>query len=99
MPHAPHPVPLRSLSDIRSEIDAIDDEIIALLARRFALLPEVVAYKQAHGLPAVIPKRVEEVIQRNCTNAQGTAIPTHLTPLLYKHIISAMCSAEASAIN
>lgn len=85
---------MRALADIRKEIDAIDDEVIALLARRFALLPEVVAYKEAHGLPSRIPERVQEVITRNVATAEAHGVPGDLVEMIYKAIVDRMCQME-----
>jgi len=89
---------MRPLADIRTEINAIDDEIIALLARRFALLPEVVAYKRAHGLPAVIPERVEEVLHRNIKNATARGLDSDLVHAVYQLIIDHYCEAESQEL-
>ena len=89
---------MRPLSEIRIEIDAIDDQVIALLARRFALLPEVVAYKNANNLPATIPARVQEVLGRNEANAISRGIPVGLVHAIYDQIITAMCKAEAAVM-
>jgi chorismate mutase-like protein len=90
---------MRDLADIRKEINAIDDEIIALLARRFALLPEVVAYKQAHGLPAVIPERVQEVLDRNAARAEKLGLDAALIRAVYERIIDAYCRGEAEILH
>jgi len=84
----------RSLADLRREIDAIDDEIIALLAQRLALVPDVVAYKLANGLPTVIPYRIEEVLTRNADHAARMGIPPADIRGIYERIIAAMCAAE-----
>ena len=87
---------MRDLSDIRKEIDIIDDDIIALLARRFALMPEVIAYKRAHSLPAIIPERVEEVLQRNIKAAKLHGLDENLTQQIYSLIINTYCKMESN---
>ncbi len=90
---------MRNLSDIRHEIDSIDDQIIALLARRFALLPEVVAYKEANNLPPIIPERVQEVLNRNISTARTAGVSEELVNNIYQQIISTMCKAEAAVMH
>ena len=85
---------MRQLSDIRREIDAIDDEIIALLARRLTLVPDVVAYKLANGLPTIIPERIDEVLNRNIERATKMDIEPGAIRGIYERIIQAMCDAE-----
>jgi isochorismate pyruvate lyase len=89
---------MRPLTDIRREIDSIDDQIVDLLARRFALAPQVIAYKKANGLPVVIPERVDEVIQRNMARAAGTAVPPSLIQAIYRAVIDAYCEIESREI-
>lgn len=89
---------MRPLSDIRQEIDSIDDQIVDLLARRFALAPQVIAYKKANGIPVVIQERIDEVINRNVERAKGTAVPPELVAELYRQIIDAYCAMEESKI-
>lgn len=90
---------MRALADIRREIDAIDDEVIALLARRFALLPEVVAYKEANNLPPIIPERVQEVLDRNVATARAKGVSEQLVHDIYQQIINTMCKAEAAIMH
>lgn len=46
-----------SLESLRAALDEVDAELIAALARRAALVREIWAYKQAHGLPRLDPAR------------------------------------------
>jgi chorismate mutase len=85
---------MRSLENLRRDIDAIDDEIIALLARRLALVPEVVEYKLANSLPTVIPDRIDEVLNRNADHAARMGMPPDEVRAIYERIIQAMCAAE-----
>jgi chorismate mutase len=48
---------VRTLKTLRSEIDVIDEEIIHLLARRFAVTRQVGELKARDALPAVDPER------------------------------------------
>ena len=51
---------LDPLAALRSRIDALDDQIIKLLAERYALLPEVVKVKAANGISHRVQARVEQ---------------------------------------
>jgi len=76
-----------SLETLRADIDQIDREIVALLARRFACVEQVVAVKAANGLPAHIPERVDEVIGRVRAQAQAKGLPADLTDTLWRAMI------------
>ena len=64
------------LAACRRDIDGIDDAIVALLARRLAVVDRVIAHKLAAGLPAAIPDRIEEVVAR----VRGKALAQGLSP-------------------
>ena len=69
------------LADARRAIDALDDELLALIERRFALSAEVAALKQADdGHLRIRPKREAEVL------ARLTARATTATPELIAHV-------------
>ena len=40
-----------NLQEIRQQLDAIDDQMLALFADRMRLVSQVAAYKREHGLP------------------------------------------------
>ena len=55
------PAECQSMADVRSAIDALDQEIVTLLASRAAFIDRASELKQGLGWPARIPERVEEV--------------------------------------
>ncbi|WP_255418583.1 chorismate mutase [Paracoccus sp. JM45] len=84
---------------LRSEIDALDLELMALLARRHALIDRAAQIKTGNGWPARIPKRVEEVV----ANVRGHAMQHGLDPDLYDRIwrilIDAAIAQEERQLN
>ena len=48
------------LSELRTQIDAVDDEIIRLVTRRMDIAAEIAAYKKEHNLPVLNAKRERE---------------------------------------
>lgn len=48
------------LSQLRGSIDEIDDQMVALFRQRMALSAQIGAYKQANGLPVLVPGRERE---------------------------------------
>lgn len=75
------------LAQARVEIDAIDDAMVDLLARRLAVVERVVAIKTEAGIPALLPDRVEEVVERVCARAAGAGVPSDLVESLWRHLI------------
>lgn len=52
------------LKELRAQIDAIDDELLALLVRRLEIAREVGALKAARGLPVRDAAREAELLNR-----------------------------------
>ena len=55
---------MRTLAELRKEIDAVDADIIAALNRRFALTDEVRELKRRENLPRIDAEREREVFAR-----------------------------------
>ena len=56
------------LEEIRKEISAINDEMLALFVKRMELSAQVAAYKKANGLPTLDRKREEAILQKVADN-------------------------------
>jgi len=83
-----------SLSPFREEIDALDTQIVELLARRFAVVRRVAVVKKAEGLPAVLPDRIEAVKQRAAAMGQTKGLDPEFVSNLYQMIIDEACRLE-----
>lgn len=79
----PHP-----LSDLRAEIDALDAELVKLLARRARVVERVAEVKAAEALPALIPERVEEVVTRVKALAVNEGVDPALTEAVWRAMIA-----------
>ncbi|MCS0496636.1 chorismate mutase [Ancylobacter sp. MQZ15Z-1] len=77
----------RSLAPFRAEIDAIDGEIVELLARRFEVVKHVIAVKRAEGLAALLPERVEDVVEKVMVRAETKGVPPELVEKLWRILI------------
>lgn len=78
----------------RRRIDALDDQIVRLLAERYGIVEQVAAIKAEHGIPSVLEDRVREVIKRNATTAVGLGLDPDLVRRLYRVIIDEACAME-----
>jgi isochorismate pyruvate lyase len=74
------------LSDIRKQIDALDANLIDLLAKREKLVGEVLVCKKSKKLPGRIQSRVDEVIN----NAAARAELIGMNPDLARTVWAAM---------
>ena len=52
------------LSEIRTRIDAVDDQLLELFLERMALSEEVAAYKNEHHLPILNKSREREILAK-----------------------------------
>ncbi|MDO5706080.1 MAG: chorismate mutase [Paracoccus sp. (in: a-proteobacteria)] len=77
-----NPADLPDMPALRAAIDALDADLIALLARRAALIDRAAQIKMRDDLPARIDARVEEVV----ANARRNAADAGLDPDLIEHI-------------
>ena len=52
------------LSEIRTKIDAVDDQLLDLFLQRMELSEEVAAYKNEHNLPILNKAREREILAK-----------------------------------
>ena len=51
------------LKDIRTQIDAVDDELVQLFVKRMNLSAQVADYKKTNNMPIYIPARERDILQ------------------------------------
>ena len=88
-----HPLPR-----YRAEIDALDDQIVDLLSRRFAVAGKVAAYKARSGLAVRLEDRIAEVLERNADRAKQNGAEAEAIRAIYKTIIDVTCAFEEARI-
>lgn len=77
----------REIGPLRNEIDAIDSQILDLLARRQSQVEKVVALKKRCGVPVYHPAREEDLISRLRTQAGVAGIDPDFMEDLYRVIL------------
>jgi len=78
----------------RDRIDALDREIVALLAKRAGIIHEVALLKAEHGIPSILPARVEEVRELAASHAAACGIDPDMVRRLYTILIDYSCALE-----
>lgn len=81
---------MKDKSTIRKEIDLIDEQIIALLNKRFQTAVEIGEFKKANGMPITDEKREEKVLQ-SVENSFNNVDFSKAGVAIYKEIIK-QCS-------
>ncbi|MFZ9941962.1 MAG: chorismate mutase, partial [Luteolibacter sp.] len=82
-----------NLDDIRRQIDAIDQELLALLNRRADLVHEVGVVKKRDGLQIYAPEREESLLRRLISMNQGRLSESSIRAI-YREIMSAALALE-----
>lgn len=54
---------MKTIEQLRAEIDMINNEIVGLLAKRMEVAGEIAEYKKRRGLPTYVPERESQVIE------------------------------------
>lgn len=68
------------ITELRSEIDKIDDELLRLFCARMELSAQVADYKRERGLPIYVPAREREILQ-NVAQKAGTELSDYARSL------------------
>jgi chorismate mutase/prephenate dehydrogenase len=86
-----------NLDELRSELSALDAEILALVARRQALSEEVAAVKRATGRATRDFGREREVILRGRQVAEGLGLEPDLAESLLRQLIQSSLATQEQA--
>lgn len=76
-----------SMTELRHEIDALDTDLVALLAERAGYIDRAISLKQIEKLPARIDDRVAEVISSVRRLAQAKDLDADLAEKLWSTLI------------
>ncbi|MCL1857311.1 MAG: chorismate mutase [Kiritimatiellaeota bacterium] len=68
----------------RREIDALDGELLEILARRSAVVRKIGEYKRQRALPVVDPARKREVSERFASRATALGLDATFARRLYE---------------
>jgi chorismate mutase/prephenate dehydrogenase len=83
-PSAPRPLPL-----LRAMIDALDRDLLQIVARRMALVAEVAAYKRAHGLRVRDAERERALLADRARRAEALGLPAAEIESMFRVLLRA----------
>lgn len=75
-----------NLTDLRREIDKLDNELLCLLAKRMRVCHEIGLYKKEHNMPVLQARRYDEILNKR--GAQ--AVELGLNPEFVKTVLRAV---------
>lgn len=81
------PADCSDMSDIRTEIDRLDYDLIALFAERTSYIDRAAQIKSGAALPARISDRVEQVVQNVRAHAVAHGLPPDQFEKLWRDLI------------
>ncbi len=84
------------LTDYRSQIDSIDDQIVKLFAQRMTMSDEIARFKQEHNLPIVDMKRERDKL--HCIVENSPENIQEYVPLLYSLMLELSRSYQYSLL-
>lgn len=88
-----------ALATFRRELNALDEEIVRLLGRRFELIREIGQHKRRNKIPMMQPARVLEVKERCARIASAHGIDPEFARRLFALIIDEACRVEDEIID
>ncbi len=88
------PDEIGSMAELRHEIDALDSELVRLLARRSEMIERAIELKPGEGLPARIESRVQDVLQKVTAKAESEGLDTGLAERLWREMMEHFIARE-----
>lgn len=83
----------QELSNLRKEIDRIDEQLLSLINQRAKLAKHVGEIKKLHNLPVFVPSREREIFDR-LEKINSGPLPAEIIKHIFREIISACRSIE-----
>lgn len=87
------------MEELRKQIDECDDQIMALLERRFDVVRDVARYKKAHGLPIKQSDRMNQLVDRLAQRYGSDNLSQEFIADLYRLIMGHAIDLENETID
>ncbi len=98
MPTLTPPQDCKTMQDLRVQIDKLDRQLIEMLVTRAKYIDRASQLKPGEGLPARIPDRVEEVVQRVRASSDQLGMDPDLAEKLWRILIDWSIAREERVI-
>ena len=98
MPTLTPPQDCHSMQELRTQIDKLDFQLIEMLVTRAGYIDRASQLKPGEGLPARIPDRVEEVVQRVRASSDQLGMDPDLAEKLWRILIDWSIAREERVI-
>lgn len=88
-----------SMAELRVQIDALDAELVSLLALRAQYIDRAIDLKPGENMKARVPERVEEVVSKVRAVAEEKGLDPEMIEGLWRQIIEWSIAREADIID
>lgn len=88
--------PVRPLAEIRKELDGLDADILALLAKRQQIVAEVAATKLAQGIRIRDVAREDEVLRERAARGEKLGLPPSVVQSIWRLLMMASRDHQAA---
>ncbi|WP_181389414.1 chorismate mutase [Pseudoprimorskyibacter insulae] len=89
---------MTTLDDVRGAIDALDRQIMPLLAQRLALADHIVTIKDRLGVSAAAPSRVEAVLENVRELAEAHGFAPEIAEEMWRAMIAGIVAREEKTL-
>nr|WP_321251479.1 chorismate mutase [uncultured Ruegeria sp.] len=98
MPTLTLPQDCLSMQELRVQIDKLDRQLIEMLVTRATYIDRASELKPGEGLPARIPERVEDVVQKVRVSSDRLGMDPDLAENLWRILIDWSIAREESVL-
>lgn len=85
------------IAELRARIDALDEQLVAVLAERIRVVHRVARLKTDEASVRA-PDRVQQVVDRVRASAEAHAVPADLVERLYRLLIAELTELELADV-
>ncbi len=87
-----------SMAELRVGIDALDVALVRLLAQRSRMIEQAITLKPAENLPARIPERVQDVLDKVLAQAEVEGLSPVLAERLWREMMEFFIAREEEVL-
>ncbi len=90
---------MNSLTELRKNLDDIDDKLLELLVKRFKIIFLIGQHKKENQIPMMQNHRVDHVINKSKSIAEKNNLNPKFFERIYQTIIDVACDMEDEIID
>jgi monofunctional chorismate mutase len=90
---------MKTLEELREELNSIDNDLLTLLKRRFEVTNEVGYYKKENSIAVFAPAREQEILESLAIKAKDYQIREALIIEIYKLVFEESRNLQEKIVN